>query len=93
MARLVAPAGAYVVVLGGRPVAFLERGARTLFTFDGAPDDPAWIDAVIALVKDGRLRRIELTRIDGVPLTDASLADAFRERGFVDGYRGLSFRG
>jgi hypothetical protein len=44
-------------------------------------------------VKDGRLRRIELTRIDGVPIAESPLADAFRERGFVDGYRGLSFRG
>jgi ATP-dependent Lhr-like helicase len=85
------------VVRDGRPVAFLERGARTLFTFasgDGpAGDDTSWIDAVVGLVKDGRLRRIELTRIDGSPVADAPMADAFRERGFVDGYRGLSFRG
>ncbi|MGZ4124771.1 MAG: Lhr family helicase, partial [Actinomycetota bacterium] len=91
-------AGAYVVLRDGRPVAFLERGGRTLFTFAtdvsaASDDDASWIDAISALVKDGRLRRIELTRIDGVPIGESPLADAFRERGFVDGYRGLSFRG
>jgi ATP-dependent Lhr-like helicase len=87
-------AGAYVVLRDGRPVAFLERGARTLFTFEGAvPDVGAWIDAIVGLVKDGRLRRIELTRVDGVSAVGSPLADALRARGFVEGYRGLSFRG
>ncbi len=86
-------AGSYVVLSDGRPAAFLERGARTLFTFEDVSDDAGWIDPLVALVKDGRLRRIELTRIDGVPIAESPLGDAFRERGFVDGYRGLSFRG
>jgi ATP-dependent helicase Lhr and Lhr-like helicase len=86
-------AGAYVVSLDGRPAAFLERGARTLFTFVGRPAEETWADALVGLVKDGRLRRIELARIDGVPAADSSLADGLRERGFVEGYRGLTFRG
>jgi hypothetical protein len=44
-------------------------------------------------VKDGHLRRVELARIDGSPVVDSPLAAALRERGFVDGYRGLSYRG
>jgi ATP-dependent Lhr-like helicase len=87
-------AGAYVVLLDGRPIAFLERGGRTVFTFDDAPaDDAGWIDAIVGLVKDGRLRRVELSRVDGEPVADSPLASALRERGFVDGYRGLSYRG
>ncbi len=87
-------AGAYVVLVGGRPAAFLERGARTLFTFgDGPGSDLSWVDAVLGLVKDGRLRRVELTRIDGVPAAESPLAGALRERGFAEGYRGLVFRG
>jgi ATP-dependent Lhr-like helicase len=86
-------AGAYVVCLDGRPVAFLERGARTLFTFEGRPADAMWADALVGLVKDGRLRRIELARIDGGPASSSSLAEGLRERGFVEGYRGLTFRG
>jgi ATP-dependent Lhr-like helicase len=58
--------GAYVVLASGEPAAFLERGARTLLTF-AAGGDGGWIDALASLVKDGRLRRIELSRIDGEP--------------------------
>ncbi|HEY3214297.1 MAG TPA: helicase-related protein, partial [Actinomycetota bacterium] len=59
-------AGAYVVLADGEPAVFLERGARTLLTF-AAGGDGAWIDALASLVKDGRLRRIELSKIDGEP--------------------------
>ncbi len=85
-------AGAYVVLADGVPAAFLERGARTLLTFEGASTSD-WPDAVASLVKDGRIRRIELTRIDGEPATGSPFADALRSTGFVDGYRGLVLRG
>ena len=89
-------AGAYVVLRDGRAVAFLERGARTLFTFEGAAEadpDAGWADVIAGLVKDARLRKVELTRIDGRPAAESPLADALRQRGFTDGYRGLTFRG
>jgi hypothetical protein len=70
----------------------VERGARTLATFEGA-DDHIWADAVAALVKDGRLRRIELRQIDGIPASEHPSADRLRDVGFVDGYRGLTLRG
>jgi ATP-dependent Lhr-like helicase len=78
--------------LDGELAAFLERGARTLLTFEAGADG-AWIDALASLVKDGRLRRIELSRIDGRPSADSELADTLRTAGFVDGYRGLVLRG
>jgi ATP-dependent Lhr-like helicase len=85
-------AGAYVVLADGVPAAFLERGARTLITFeDGAGSD--WPDAIASLVKDGRVRRIELTRIDGEAASSSPFVDALRSAGFVDGYRGLVLRG
>jgi ATP-dependent Lhr-like helicase len=85
-------AGAYVVLADGVPAAFLERGARTLTTFvDGASSD--WPDAIASLAKDGRLRQIELARIDGEPVGSSPFADALRATGFVDGYRGLVLRG
>ena len=84
-------AGAFVVIADGGPVAFLERGARSLLTFGSAPG--VWVDALAGLVKDGRLRRIELQRIDGTPIGESALADGLREAGFVDGYRGLTLRG
>ena len=55
--------------------------------------DGAWIDALASLVKDGRLRRIELSRIDGEPAGGSAFAEDLRTAGFVDGYRGLVLRG
>ena len=82
-------AGAYVVLADGSPAAFLERGARSLVTFT---DAAVWVDALVSLVKDGRLRKAELTRIDGLPAADSPHAARLREAGFADGYRGLTLR-
>ncbi len=85
-------AGAYVVLADGRVAAYLERGARALLTFALAAET-AWVDGIASLVKDGRVRRIELSRIDGSPAAASPFADALRAAGFVDGYRGLVLRG
>jgi ATP-dependent helicase Lhr and Lhr-like helicase len=85
-------AGAYLVLVDGAPSAFLERGAKTLVTFGGA-DPSTWVEAIAALAKDGRVRRIELRQIDGVPTTEHPAADILRDAGFVEGYRGLTLRG
>ncbi|HET7929433.1 MAG TPA: crosslink repair DNA glycosylase YcaQ family protein, partial [Actinomycetota bacterium] len=85
-------AGAFVVLSNGEPAAFLERGARTLLTF-AAGGDGVWMDALAALVKDGRLRRIELSKIDGEPAAGSAFAEDLRTAGFADGYRGLVLRG
>jgi ATP-dependent Lhr-like helicase len=84
-------AGAYVILADGELAAFLERGARSLLTFERGREAP-WPDALAALVKDGRLRRIELSRIDGEPPAGSPVAEALRSVGFVDGYRGLVLR-
>ncbi|MDP9329043.1 MAG: DEAD/DEAH box helicase [Actinomycetota bacterium] len=83
-------AGAYVVLVEGVPAAFLEGGARSLVTFGAEAD--RWVDTLASLVKDGRLRKIELTRIDGGPAGGSKHAAALRHAGFVDGYRGLRLR-
>ena len=84
-------AGAFVILVDGEAAAFLERGARSLITF--GTESGAWIDALATLVKDGRLRRIELSRIDGAPAAESGFAQGLRDAGFVDGYRGLVLRG
>ncbi len=83
-------AGGFVVLVDGRPGAFLERGGRSLVTFDEEP--ASWTDALASIVKNGRMRRIELTRIDGEPAADSGAAPALRSAGFADGYRGLTIR-
>jgi ATP-dependent Lhr-like helicase len=85
-------AGAYVVLVDGVPAVYLERGAKTLTTFEPA-EGSEWVDALASLVKDGRLRRIELTRIDGEPAADSPVAERLRSVGFQDGYRGFVLRG
>jgi len=83
-------AGSFVLLVDGEPAAYLERGARSLLSFEVDPG--RWVDALASLAKDGRLRKIELTRIDGVPAATSPLADVLRHAGFADGYRGLTIR-
>jgi hypothetical protein len=61
-------------------------------TFEGATGVPAWEEALVALVKDGKVRKIELHRVDGVPAAQSTHAERLRAAGFVDGYRGLVYR-
>ena len=85
-------AGAYVVISRGELAAYLERGGRTLLTFEAGADG-AWTDAIASLVKDGRVRRLEIARIDGAPAIGSPFAEALRAVGFAEGYRGLVMRG
>jgi hypothetical protein len=48
---------------------------------------------LVHLVKDGRLRSLEVRRIDGAPAGESPFAAVLRSAGFADGYRGLVMRG
>ncbi len=85
-------AGAHVVLIEGELAAHLERGGHSVVTFgrDG------WAPALRQLVDNGRYRSLEIRKIDGVPVRDESArpaADELRAAGFVEGYRGLVYRG
>jgi ATP-dependent Lhr-like helicase len=88
-------AGALVVVAAGEPVAYLERGGRSLVVFAAAEHHPGWAAAVAGLVGNapGRRPRLEIARIDGEPAAVSPHADALRAAGFRDGYRGLVLGG
>jgi len=85
-------AGALVVVADGEPVAYLERGGRSVLTFEAAARWPAWPAALAARVASGRARQIEIHTVDGEPARTSEWATAFRDAGFTDGYRGLVLR-
>ena len=85
-------AGAHVVLIDGEPVLFVERGGRSLTTFAGAADTDAWIDALQGLVRGGRLTKLEIVKIDGVPVREHGLAARLEAAGFASGYRGMTFR-
>jgi ATP-dependent Lhr-like helicase len=91
-------AGAYVVLVDGSPAAYLERGGRSLVVFPGVRgesvvQDGRWAQALASLVHDGRVRKVEIARIDGAPVGESPHAEALRGAGFSDGYRGLVLRG
>ena len=85
-------AGAHVVLHDGEPVVELERGGRSLVTFPQADTTGAWIDAVIGLVKDGRLPKLEIAKVDGIPIRETPWAARLEAAGFTSAYRGMLYR-
>ena len=85
-----AAAGALVVLGGGVPLAWLDRRGHNLVRSRRPPSDPGWAEALAALVKDGRVRSLEVRKVDGQPVTAAPEIVASLQRvGFVDSYRVL----
>jgi ATP-dependent Lhr-like helicase len=84
-------AGALVVLADGEPVAFVERGGRSIWTFPGAAEH-RWPAALARRIEDGRARSHEVQAVDGEPVRTSPWADAFRAAGYADGYRGLVAR-
>src|SRR4051794_4836662 len=82
-------AGASVVLLGGEPALFVERGGRSLVPLRD-PDD-AWLrpalEALVAHVRAGRGRRLAVERFDGEPITDSEILPLLVEVGFLAGPR------
>ena len=87
-------AGALVVLRGGRPLVWLDRRGHHLVTFPTTAEDTSWADALASLVKDGRVRSLEVRKVDGEPVrSDATVAASLKRVGFAEGYRGLVLRG
>ncbi|MDQ3670428.1 MAG: DEAD/DEAH box helicase, partial [Actinomycetota bacterium] len=88
-ARAARVAGAYVVLLGGEAVLFVERGGRSLTPLRDPEDE--WIrQALAALVKHVRtsgMKRLAVERFDGEPVTETGLLPLLVEAGFLAGPR------
>ncbi len=85
-------AGAHVVLADGVPLVMLDRGGRTLHTFEQAAADLRWIDALRDGLAAGRLARVELGRIDSTDAAEHPMHDLLIENGFIPGYRGPTLR-
>ena len=86
-------AGALVVLAAGRALVWFDRRSHSLITFPAAATELVWTDALASLVKDGRVRSLEIRKIDGAAVeATGPLVDALKRVGFVDGYRGLTLR-
>ena len=62
-------------------------------TFPGATETDTWIEAVQDLVKNGRLAKLEISKVDGEPVRETPLAARLEAAGFSLGYRGMTYRG
>ena len=88
-------AAALVVLRDGLPIAWYDRRSHHLVTFPHTHDDRSWAEALADLVRSGRLRKVEVRKVDGEALASSpAIADvtaAAKAAGFTDGYRGLTF--
>jgi len=87
-------AGAVVVLTHGDLALFVERGGRTVLSFTRNPARLAVAAAALArTVREGRLGRLVVQRVDGVPALEAArhqpAARALVEEGFAITPRGL----
>jgi ATP-dependent Lhr-like helicase len=84
--------GAYVVLSGGDPVVYLERGGRALQTLVEAGDArlrPA-LGALVDHVRSGAIKRVGLEKVDGESAMSSPLAPVLTELGFQEGPRRLT---
>jgi ATP-dependent Lhr-like helicase len=85
-------AGAYVVITGGEPIVYVERGGRGLQTLVLA-DDPRVEAALVALVdqvRAGRIKRLALEKVDGESAHTSPLAGLLVALGFQEGPRRMT---
>jgi ATP-dependent Lhr-like helicase len=88
-ARAARVAGAHVVLLGGLPALFVERGGKSIVPLRDPEDEwlrPA-LAALVAHVKAGRAKRLAVERFDGEPVTDSPALTLLVEAGFMAGPR------
>ena len=85
-------AGAHVVLVGGDPILYLERGGKGLQTLVAAGDgrvEPA-LRALADHVRGGAIKRLALEKVDGEPAMTSPLAPALTALGFQEGPRRLT---
>ena len=82
-------AGAQVVLLGGEPALFVERGGRSIVSL--REPDEAWLrtalQALVEHVKTKGGKRLAVERFDGEPVGETELMPLLLEAGFLAGPR------
>jgi ATP-dependent Lhr-like helicase len=83
--RMGRAAGAYCVIDDGRLVLYLERGGRSLLSHGEVTAEH--LHALIPLATASG--KVELQKVDGVPVMESSLNGLLREAGFTSTHRSL----
>jgi ATP-dependent helicase Lhr and Lhr-like helicase len=84
--------GAYVVLVGGEPLLYVERGGRALQVLAAVHDErvePA-LEALAGAVHQGRVGRLGIERVDGEPVMGSTWEERLLALGFRPGPRKLS---
>jgi ATP-dependent Lhr-like helicase len=93
-ARAARVAGAHVILLGGEPALYVERGGRSLVPLREPEED--WLRqalyALVAHVKASGAKRLAVERFDGEAVVDSEVMPLLLEAGFVAGPRKATFR-
>jgi ATP-dependent Lhr-like helicase len=88
-ARAARVAGAHVVLLGGEPALFVERGGRSLVPL--REPDEEWLRpalaALVGFVKRGGAKRLAVERFGGEPVAETLVMPLLVEAGFLAGPR------
>ncbi|HEY5434367.1 MAG TPA: hypothetical protein VIK13_03990, partial [Candidatus Limnocylindrales bacterium] len=88
-------AGAYLALVDGAAVLYLDRGGTSIQVLPAA-DDPDALGAALRsladLVADGRARELVIGKVDGEPVAMSPHREALLAAGFVKGYRGYVLR-
>ncbi|HEV8488477.1 MAG TPA: DEAD/DEAH box helicase [Candidatus Limnocylindrales bacterium] len=88
-------AGAYVVLVDGEAVLYVDRGGSSIQTLPAFDDPELAVTAASALrglVVDGRARELVIGKIDGLPVGESAHRQTLLDAGFAAGYRGLVMR-
>jgi len=88
-------AGAYVVLVDGAAVLYLDRGGTSIQVLPAAEDAAALAFALRSLadlVADGRVRELVIGKVDGEPVGLSVHREALLGAGFAQAYRGYALR-
>ncbi len=83
-------AGAHVVLVGAEVACYVEAGGRGLQTFVTGEPLRLALSALADAVRSGRIRKLELERIDGEPVLGGPAEPLLVELGFRSGPRRLT---
>jgi ATP-dependent Lhr-like helicase len=88
-------AGAYVALVDGEAVLYLDRGGSSIQALPSAENPELLalgLRSLADLVQDGRVRELVIAKVDGEPVGTSRFRDALLQAGFVSGYRGFALR-